>query len=419
MKRILGFILLAASFAVGQISGIGSFGCLGVPVTGSSWNSGTAQNTTQIVYQGSASAITVVLDQTSTISAGAITFLGDYGDGTFVNIPAFAVINPITGGLLSNPYTLVASTNQQFFIPVTGIYRVQLKLSTAITGSATVTPFTTLWCGNVPSVADTVAATVDHTKTGGVTLGTPANYGTSPGAVAVESVNAFVTNVPHVVVDTAPSTAVTQSGTWNMRNLDGAGNALTTNSTTFSAKFGLDVNILGTLGTAFSTAGKVDVKAADGDVFVRQTTGSSLHTAVDSLPATPAGSNLIGEAVQAATATTTDSVLGCYLVSAASTNSTSCKGSAGNFYGFFMVNTTATLYYLRLYNSSSAPTCSSATGFIESIPIPASASGAGIVVTLPVGLGYSTGIGFCFTGGSSSTDNTNAATGVFGAVLYK
>jgi hypothetical protein len=83
------------------------------------------------------------------------------------------------------------------------------------------------------------------------------------------------------------------------------------------------------------------------------------------------------------------------------------------------VNTTSTLYYLRLYNSSGAPTCSSATGFIESIPIPASASGAGISWTPQFPINYGTGIGFCFTGGSSSTDNTNAATGVFGVIQYK
>ena len=107
------------------------------------------------------------------------------------------------------------------------------------------------------------------------------------------------------------------------------------------------------------------------------------------------------------------------MVSAASTNATNCKGSSGNVYGFGFVNTTATVYYLRMYNTSSSPTCSSATGFIESIPIPASATGAGIVAIEPFGEGYSTGISFCFTGGSSSTDNTNAATGVFGTVPYK
>jgi hypothetical protein len=109
----------------------------------------------------------------------------------------------------------------------------------------------------------------------------------------------------------------------------------------------------------------------------------------------------------------------CTLISAASTNATSCKTGPGNIYGFRFVNTTATLYYLRMYNLAAAPTCSSATGFIETIPIPASTSGAGFAFLEPFGEAYTTGIGFCFTGGSSSTDNTNAATGVFGTILYK
>ncbi len=109
----------------------------------------------------------------------------------------------------------------------------------------------------------------------------------------------------------------------------------------------------------------------------------------------------------------------CYITSAASTNSTNCKASAGTVYDLSVVNTTATLFYLRLYNLSSAPTCSSATGFVESIPVPASTSGAGIVRTFPVGRNYGTGIGFCLTGGGSSTDNTNAATGVYLSIGYK
>jgi hypothetical protein len=125
------------------------------------------------------------------------------------------------------------------------------------------------------------------------------------------------------------------------------------------------------------------------------------------------------QVVPVTTATTTDSALGCYLQSAASTNATNCKASAGNFYGVRAVNTTATVYFLRMYNASGSPTCSSATGFIESIPIPANASGAGIMAVTHVPVGYSTGIAFCFTGGGSSTDNTSAATGVYLVVYYK
>lgn len=124
-------------------------------------------------------------------------------------------------------------------------------------------------------------------------------------------------------------------------------------------------------------------------------------------------------AAPAAEATTANSSLTSYLTSAASTNSTSVKGSAGNVYGYSIINTTATLYYLRMYNSSSAPTCSSATGFVETIPIPASSTGAGVERWPHVPQGFTTGIGFCLTGGGSSTDNTNAATGVYLTILYK
>jgi hypothetical protein len=123
-----------------------------------------------------------------------------------------------------------------------------------------------------------------------------------------------------------------------------------------------------------------------------------------------------------ATADTTNSARDCVILSTASTNATNCKNAAGNEYGFDLYNTTTTVYYLRIYNLSTAPTCSSATGFIRSIPVvPASASGGvgSTISNFTVPLGFSTGISFCITGGSSSTDNTNAAVGIFGTIRYK
>lgn len=106
----------------------------------------------------------------------------------------------------------------------------------------------------------------------------------------------------------------------------------------------------------------------------------------------------------------------------ASTNATSCKASAGNMYGFRFINTSTTIAYVRLYNLATAPTCSSAIGYVETIPVPpagAAGGAAGIVDSAPLPLGYTTGIGLCVTGGSTSTDNTNAPTGVFVTVKYK
>ena len=106
----------------------------------------------------------------------------------------------------------------------------------------------------------------------------------------------------------------------------------------------------------------------------------------------------------------------CYHVTTASTNATSCADAQANFYGIRAVNTTQTIAYVRLYNLASAPTCNSATGFIESIPIPpASASGlaGGIVAHEIIPTNYATGLGFCATGGGSSTDSSNAPAGVY------
>lgn len=149
---------------------------------------------------------------------------------------------------------------------------------------------------------------------------------------------------------------------------------------------------------------------ANQSVNVNQIAGTGPLTA-GLVDATPAASSASGDAASS-----------CNILSGASTNATNCKNAAGNFYGYEVYNTTTTIYYLRLYNTSSSPTCSSATGFIRSIPlIPAAAAGGsgGQISNQVVPVNYSTGVSYCITGGSSSTDNTNAATGIFGEIRYK
>lgn len=110
----------------------------------------------------------------------------------------------------------------------------------------------------------------------------------------------------------------------------------------------------------------------------------------------------------------------CYITSAASTNATNCKASPGNIYAIQLTNTTTTNYFLRLYNASGTPTCSSATGFVETLPaLGATANGGINGRVVPPGEAFDTGIAFCLTGGGSSTDNTNAATGVYVTIKYK
>jgi hypothetical protein len=115
-------------------------------------------------------------------------------------------------------------------------------------------------------------------------VGTPLFARLSDGAAALIGQKAMTASLPVVLASDQASipvaatlTAETTKVIGVVRNADGAGNLFTSNSTTYTAKFAQDANLLGTLGTAFTTAGKVDVKAADGDIFVRQATASNLN----------------------------------------------------------------------------------------------------------------------------------------------
>ena len=354
MRKLLAFIFLSWALpAFGQgVSGAGNFGCNGATITGTAATSATSNNTVLASISTSpGNEVLVQLDQTSTITGGAISFQISYDNGTnYINVPVAQVLNPSTGAQLTNPYTLVASTNQAFLILLGGASSFQIKLTTVITGSATVTPYYTVLC-------------------------TPATIG--------------------------PLT------------LDSSGNLLAKVNTA--------------LPTGSNTVGKVDIlgnSAASLDAVIgasapanvlaeglKDTSGNSQAARADT-----SGNQYM---VPIPTAATTDSTSSCVLQSGASTNSTSCKGSAGNVYGIYIINTTTTNYFLRMYNSASAPTCSSATGFIETIPALGGAANGGGIARVQVAQSYGTGIGFCLTGGGSSTDNTNAATGVYVTILYK
>lgn len=102
--------------------------------------------------------------------------------------------------------------------------------------------------------------------------------------------------------------------------------------------------------------------------------------------------------------------------STASNNLTAVKSSAGNVYSIIAINTTATLYYLKLFDGT--PTMGT-TIAIGNIPIPANTSGAGVVIQIPVGLSFATNINVALTGAIALNDNTSAAIGVCVNVIYK
>lgn len=83
-------------------------------------------------------------------------------------------------------------------------------------------------------------------------------------------------------------------------------------------------------------------------------------------------------------------------VSAASTNATSLKASAGTVYSVTASNVNAAIRYLKFYNKASAPTVGTDTP-VYVFPIPGNTAGAGITHSFPVGLNFSTGIAWALT----------------------
>lgn len=91
-------------------------------------------------------------------------------------------------------------------------------------------------------------------------------------------------------------------------------------------------------------------------------------------------------------------------VSAASTNATSVKGSAGQVYSIQAFNINAAARYLKLYNKGSAPTVGTDTP-VKTLLIPGNTAGAGFVFdTGGMGLAFGTGIAFAITTGITDAD---------------
>jgi hypothetical protein len=155
-------------------------------------------------------------------------------------------------------------------------------------------------------------------------------------------------------------------------------------------------------------------------VFVRLSDGSSaiatLPVSLASLPALAAGTNLVGR-VQLDAATANGATPATY-VSAASTNATSLKASAGQVYGVLLSNVNAAARYLKIFNKASAPTVGTDTPVMNLI-IPGNTAGAGSNVFLPVGAAFSTGIAFAITTGVALLDTgAVAANEITATFLY-
>lgn len=103
------------------------------------------------------------------------------------------------------------------------------------------------------------------------------------------------------------------------------------------------------------------------------------------------------------------------LLSAATTNATSVKRTAGRVGGWHLYNTNSAERFLKLYDKASAPTVG-ADAPVMTVPIPPR-SGANVEFTR--GIAFATGIAFAVTASPADNDTTAvAANEVFVNLLY-
>lgn len=106
-----------------------------------------------------------------------------------------------------------------------------------------------------------------------------------------------------------------------------------------------------------------------------------------------------------------------HLISAASTNATSVKASAGVVYAISAFNTNASARFLKLYDGATAPTVGT-TPVVLTLLIPP--SNGGFTLPVPVGIQFSSGIALAVTGGIADSDNTAiGAADVVVDLIYK
>ena len=113
-----------------------------------------------------------------------------------------------------------------------------------------------------------------------------------------------------------------------------------------------------------------------------------------------AGTSLIGD-IATQYRSTASGASATHLVSAATTNVTMVKSSAGKVLGWYFANTTASWLYVKLHNQATTPTAG--TGVVRTIAVPPN----GISQFFSEGgITFATGIGMTVVAGVTDSDAT-------------
>ena len=223
-----------------------------------------------------------------------------------------------------------------------------------------------------------------------------------------------------------------QSGTWTVQPGNTAnttawkvdGSAVTqpvSGTVTATQATGTNLHVVNDAGSA--VIGSVTIQATSGTALVADQTNSELRVSTY-VKTTTAGDTALtlGQATMSASlpvtlasnqptqnvtpqASTTGGSTPSHTMSAASTNATSLKASAGLLYGFCISNANAAARYFKLYNKASAPTVGTDTP-VTTVQVPANGT---VIRAYPVGMTFSTGIAWAATGLITNADTTAIA----------
>lgn len=138
-----------------------------------------------------------------------------------------------------------------------------------------------------------------------------------------------------------------------------------------------------------------------GKVGIDQTTDGTTNRTVSKISQT-SGENVVVLNCLA----TTNGGTNYKLNSAATTNATSLKASAGRIHSLVLTNTSAAIKYFKLYNKATAPTVGTDVPVMV-IGVPTLSTV--VPVVSDIGMFFSTGIAFATTGLSTDADTTAVA----------
>lgn len=216
------------------------------------------------------------------------------------------------------------------------------------------------------------------------------------GSAVTQPVSAVALPLPALA-----STSTKQSdGTQKTQIVDGSGNVI---GSTYNS---LDVNIKSG-NTAAISGGTVDIVT---DV-------KCVDKVTEITNPLPYGTNNIGNVGMAPRET--GGLLMSSAVMLATTNATLVKSGAGQIYGIEVFNNSASIAYLKVYDTAWTPVAGAGTPAMRRM-VPGNSSGAGCIINIPNGSSYNRGIGYTFTAGIADTDTTAVAASAFIVnILYK